>query len=236
MHTRDTGSNPTAPAEALPASSDSRDTLEETVINPNRSLMAKRSLDLVASCVGLALLWPIFLAIAIAIKREDRGPVFFRQERVGQHGKPFRIWKFRTMVPDAERRGTLLTVAGDSRITRVGRYLRRTKLDELPQLINVLVGEMSLVGPRPEVPTFASKYTKKQQIVTHIKPGITDPASIEFIDEEDALPQHQDIETFYNDFIVPSKIEINIEYAGQATLFSDIKCIILTIVKLKKRP
>ncbi|MGH7504213.1 MAG: sugar transferase, partial [Longimicrobiales bacterium] len=143
----------------------------------------KRLLDLVLAIAGLLVLWPVFLGIAAAIKLDDRGPVFFRQTRVGRHGRPFRIWKFRTMVPRAEQLGSPITVDGDARVTRAGARLRACKADELPQLFNILAGEMSLVGPRPELPRYVEGYTDEQRRVLELMPGITDPASLRYRDE-----------------------------------------------------
>jgi lipopolysaccharide/colanic/teichoic acid biosynthesis glycosyltransferase len=159
--------------------------------------LAKRSFDLAASVGGLVVLFPLLALIAIFVKAEDRGPVFFRQERIGRGGRPFRMWKFRTMVPNASTLGPPLTAAGDSRITRVGAWLRAHKLDELPQLLNVVLGEMTMVGPRPEVPKYVDLYTKEQRSVLALDPGITDRASIVFADEGALLAKYPDPERFY---------------------------------------
>jgi lipopolysaccharide/colanic/teichoic acid biosynthesis glycosyltransferase len=185
----------------------------------------KRMFDLVAASGALVLLAPVFLAVALAIKLDDGGPVFFRQLRVGQDRRSFRIWKLRTMKIDAERHGGALTVGRDSRITRVGHLLRASKLDELPQLFNVLVGDMSLVGPRPEVPRYVALYDDLQLRVLNLRPGITDPASIEYRDESVLLATATDPEAFYISQLMPEKIRINLEYAARATLFSDLQVI-----------
>ncbi len=190
---------------------------------------SKRIFDLVCAIPGTALLLPVFLLVALAIKLEDRGPIFFRQERVGRDGRVFRIWKFRTMVVDAERLGGLLTVGEDRRITRVGRWLRRFKLDELPQLFNVLKGEMSLVGPRPEVPKYVALYTATQRQVLDLTPGITDPASVAFREESELLAQASDPEGLYVSEIMPAKIALNLEYAARATLWSDLLVVLQTL-------
>ena len=149
--------------------------------------MAKRVFDLLGAGLGLLLLSPLMLAIALAIKLDSRGPVFFRQQRVGRHGMLFRIHKFRSMVADAPQRGPALTVGDDPRITRVGRWLRRTRLDELPQLIDVLAGHMSLVGPRPEVPQYVAQYPAAlRERALSVRPGITDPSSLLYLDESRA--------------------------------------------------
>lgn len=191
--------------------------------------MVKRLMDLLGAGVGLLLLWPFFLAVALAIKLDDRGPVFFRQERVGRFGRRFRIWKFRTMVMDAEKRGAQVTVGRDPRITRVGHTLRRFKLDEFPQLINVLVGEMSLVGPRPEVPRYVAEYSPEQRVVLELRPGITDPASISFRDEAALLAEKEDPEKAYLEEVMPEKIRINLAYAARASVITDFAMVLKTL-------
>lgn len=193
---------------------------------------AKRMLDLVGAGAGLISLSPLFVAVAAAIELDDGGPTFFSQERVGQGGRLFRLWKFRTMRVDAGRRGPQITRAGDPRVTRVGRVLRKTKLDELPQLWNVLVGDMSFVGPRPEVPKYVELYTDEQRRVLAFKPGITDLASIEFLDEEALLAQAEDPERFYVEHCLPRKIEFNLEYAARASLLEDTLLIVRTVAVL----
>ncbi len=190
----------------------------------------KRAFDLLWTVPGLILLSPLFLFIAAAIKWNDRGPVLFRQERVGQGGRPFRICKFRTMVVNAEQIGASLTVGDrDPRITTVGYWLRRYKLDELPQLVNVVRGEMSLVGPRPEVPRYVALYDPQQQAVLALRPGITDPASIKYRNESEILAQCEDPEETYVRQIMPDKIGINLAYARQATRWSDLRVILTTL-------
>src|SRR6185437_14653740 len=147
----------------------------------------KRVVDVAVSVLALVLLWPLGLLIGAAVTLGDGGPAFFRQERVGRGGRTFRMWKFRTMIVGAERSGRHLTVGDDPRVTRVGAVLRRTKLDELPQLLNVLRGEMSLVGPRPEVPSYVAHFNEEQRKVLSVRPGITDPASIAFRNEEELI-------------------------------------------------
>jgi lipopolysaccharide/colanic/teichoic acid biosynthesis glycosyltransferase len=155
--------------------------------NPSNGDLGKRLFDLFFAALGLVVLSPVFLLITVLVKLSDGGPVLFRQERIGQWGKPFRILKFRSMVIDAERMGLSITKDGDPRITRVGRFLRKTKLDELPQLWNVLCSGMSFVGPRPEVPRYVEKYIAEQRRVLALKPGITDVATLEFRNEEELL-------------------------------------------------
>jgi lipopolysaccharide/colanic/teichoic acid biosynthesis glycosyltransferase len=185
--------------------------------------------------IGLLTLWPLLLVIGAAIKLEDGGPVFFRQERVGIGGRRFRLWKFRTMVTDAERRGGQLTVGGDPRVTAAGRWLRQFKLDELPQLLNVLRGEMSLVGPRPEVPRYVGLYTAEQRAVLRLVPGITDPASIRYRDESAELARAVDPERLYVEEIMPEKIRLNLEYAARATPWTDFLVVLSTLRHLAAR-
>jgi len=192
----------------------------------------KHAFDLVSAAVGLALVSPLFLLVALLTKCSDAGPVFFRQKRVGKGGQTFEIWKFRTMITDAEQQGGQLTVGDDARITRLGHWLRKFKLDELPQLINVLLGQMSLVGPRPEVPHYVDLYTPEQRKVLELLPGITDPASIRFRNESELLAGCNDPERYYVERIMPEKIQNNLQYAAEATLWSDLRVIAQTIVKL----
>ena len=194
--------------------------------------VGKRLFDVVAAAAGLLVLSPFLVLIAAAIKVDTPGPVFFRQARVGRGGAPFRIWKFRTMVADAERLGGALTVGEDPRITRVGRFLRRTKLDELPQLFNVLAGQMSLVGPRPEVARYVANYTEAERRVLELVPGVTDPASLEYRDEASVLAARPDPEKAYVEEIAPHKIRLNLEYAARATRWSDLWIILRTVAHL----
>ena len=173
---------------------------------------------------------PLALVIALVIKVDDGGRVFFRQERVGRGGRLFRMWKFRSMVPDAPKLGLFVTAGHDPRITRVGRWLRRLKLDELPQLVNVLTGEMSLVGPRPEVPRYVAIYSAADRRVLEYRPGITDPATLEFRNEEDLLAGATDVEAFYIAHCVPRKIELNLRYVAEATLWGDTVIILRTVL------
>jgi lipopolysaccharide/colanic/teichoic acid biosynthesis glycosyltransferase len=195
---------------------------------------AKRALDVLGAAAGLAVLWPALLLIAVLVRLQDGGPAFFRQERVGLGGKPFRMWKFRTMVPRADRLGAQLTVGRDPRITPIGHWLRKLKLDELPQLLNVLAGEMSLVGPRPEVERYVAMYTPEQRRILRLVPGITDPASIRYRDESEVLGRAQDPERLYVEEIMPEKIRLNLEYAARATALSDLGVILGTVVKLAR--
>jgi lipopolysaccharide/colanic/teichoic acid biosynthesis glycosyltransferase len=193
-------------------------------------LIVKRLFDLVASGLGLLLLAPMLLAIALAIKLESPGPVFFRQERVGRFGKPFRIHKFRTMVTDAERRGLQITVGADARVTRVGGVLRKYKLDELAQLIDVFVGDMSLVGPRPEVPRYVACYPADvRAIVLSVPPGITDWASIEFKEENAMLGGAVDAERAYIEEILPIKLGYYVRYVRERSFMMDVRVIFATL-------
>lgn len=192
--------------------------------------MLKRAIDAVASGIGLLLLSPFLVAIALWIRLGSRGPVFYRQVRVGRWGVPFRIFKFRTMVVDAEARGLQITVGErDPRITGAGHFLRKFKLDELPQLINVLIGDMSLVGPRPEVPRYVQMYSETQREVLRVRPGITDPASIAFRDENAMLAGEPDPERAYIEKIMPKKLEMNLEYLRCASVRNDLSVIFKTI-------
>src|SRR5947207_8516848 len=169
---------------------------------------AKRLYDFIFSFCGLILLSPLLLVISALVKLADGGPVLYRQVRVGQGGRSFRIFKFRTMVPDADQAGPLLTRQGDARITRIGAILRQTKLDELPQLWNVLKGEMSLVGPRPEVPRYIQQYTPEQREILRCKPGITDLASLCFREEQALLGNSASLEKFYVQHCIPQKLRL----------------------------
>lgn len=195
--------------------------------------MSKRLLDLGLAAVGLVLLWPLFLVIAVWIKLDSPGPVFFRQERVGRHGKPFRIHKFRTMVDGPTPSAMLITVGDDNRITRAGAFLRRSKLDELPQLIDVVRGEMSVVGPRPEVPRYVAIYPPElRQKVLSVRPGITDIASIEFRRESEILAQSSDPEQEYRDVVLPAKLALAARYVDQASIATDLQLIARTLKSL----
>ena len=200
------------------------------VLESRRLLLAlKRAMDIVISGCALFVLWPVLLLIAAAIRIDDPGPVFYRQVRIGLNGKPFRILKFRTMVVDADKKGLQITVGRDNRITRMGAMLRKTKLDELPQLINVLTGEMSFVGPRPEVPRYVEMYTPYQRQVLLVRPGITDYASIAYRNENDMLAGAENPEELYIGTIMPDKIELNMKYLREISPATDIRLIFRTI-------
>lgn len=197
-------------------------------------LIAKRAMDIVLSACALAILWPLLLLIALAIWIDDPGPVFYRQVRVGRNGKTFRIFKFRSMVMDADKKGLAITVGRDSRITRVGTVLRKTKLDELAQLLNVILGQMSFVGPRPEVPKYVELYTPYQRQVLLVRPGITDYASIAYRNENDLLAGAPNPEAMYIEQIMPDKIELNMKYLREISPLADIRLILKTIVAVIK--
>ena len=193
--------------------------------------VVKRIFDFICSTLGLIILSPILIAISIKIKMGSDGPVFFKQIRVGEKNKEFEILKFRTMVVDAEKLGRQITVGNDNRITKIGAFLRKYKLDELPQLINVFKGDMSLVGPRPEVPRYVKLYNDKQRKVLDVKPGITDLASIRYRDENDLLGEAENPDDLYINTIMPDKLALNLEYINSNNVFLDIYIILKTIIK-----
>lgn len=196
----------------------------------------KRSFDFLLSILGVIILLPILLLIAILIKLSSVGPIFFVQERVGKNGNIFLIYKFRTMIVAAESIGPKITIAQDKRITFIGKLLRKTKLDELPQLFNVIIGDMSLVGPRPEVPEYVALYDlATRNIILSVRPGITDYASILMIDENIVLAKVLDPQAEYINKILPQKLELSMKYIQEQSLFLDIKIIFLTIFKIFSR-
>ena len=188
----------------------------------------KRLFDIVASGLGLICLSPLFVVLAVWIKCDSRGPVFYRQVRVGKDNRDFRLFKFRSMRPDSDRLG-LITVGGhDPRVTRSGYYIRRYKLDEFPQLINVFKGDMSLVGPRPEVRKYVDMYTPEQMRVLSVRPGITSLASIRYRNENEILAKADDPDRCYIERVMPDKLAIDLEYVDRATLWNDIRLIFST--------
>jgi lipopolysaccharide/colanic/teichoic acid biosynthesis glycosyltransferase len=193
-----------------------------------------RCLDLLGAGVGLLLLWPLLLALAVAIRLTSPGPALFRSTRVGRNARPFTLYKFRSMIPGAQTVGPAITAADDSRVTAVGATLRRLKLDELPQLLNVLKGDMSLVGPRPEDPSYVAKYSREQLAILEAKPGITSPASLCYRDEETQLVG-EDWEDFYIREVMPAKLAIDCEYLRERTLWSDLTIILNTAAGLLGR-
>ncbi|PIU83666.1 MAG: sugar transferase [Elusimicrobia bacterium CG06_land_8_20_14_3_00_38_11] len=195
----------------------------------------KRLFDIVFSLVGLIVFSPVLLVIAFLIKKEDGGPVFYRGVRVGRFGNSFRMFKFRTMVVDADRIGGPSTSDDDPRLLKIGKFLRKYKLDELPQLINVLKGEMSFVGPRPEVPFYVNMFTEDEKKILEVKPGITDWASLWNPDEGAILAGSSDPEKTYMEKIRPEKIRLQLKYVREHTFLTDIKIIFQTILKIVRR-
>ncbi len=192
----------------------------------------KRLFDIVASGLGLICLSPLFAAVAIWIKCDSKGPVFYRQTRVGKDNKDFRLYKFRSMRPNSDKAG-LITIGGrDPRVTRSGYYIRKYKLDEFPQLINVFIGDMSLVGPRPEVRKYVDMYTPEQMKVLSVRPGITSLASIRYRNENDILAAAEDPDRAYVEQVMPDKLAIDMEYVGRANLLTDIKLIFSTFKEI----
>ena len=191
--------------------------------------MVKRVFDLGLALPALVLLSPLMLLIALLVRIDSPGPVLFVQERVGLGGRPFGILKFRTMRQSPRGEGLLITSARDRRITRVGTFLRRWKLDELPQLVNVVWGDMSLVGPRPEVPRYVAHYSEEQRRVLEVRPGLTDPASLAFRNENDLLAASNDPETLYLERIMPAKLELSRSYIENRSLLFDLRIVLATV-------
>jgi len=192
----------------------------------------KRCLDALLAFVGLILFAPVFAIIGVAVWLDSAGSIFFRQVRTGRGGSPFRIFKFRSMRVVNSAHPSLITAAGDPRITRVGRFLRKTKLDELPQLINVLLGDMSLVGPRPEVSRYTSTYTPAQLPVLAVRPGITGPTALVCVNEEEILAQQKDAEGYYKQVLLPAKLQLDLVYCQNIRLRSDLRFILQTVSKI----
>jgi lipopolysaccharide/colanic/teichoic acid biosynthesis glycosyltransferase len=197
--------------------------------------MLKRGFDLVSVALGLLILAPVMVAIAVVIKREDGGPVFYRGIRIGRHGREFRIYKFRSMVIDAERLGGSSTADDDPRITRIGQLLRRYKLDELPQLINVAAGDMSFVGPRPEIPRYVNMYNEEEKAILTVRPGITDWASLWNPDEGALLAGSPDPDKVYEEKIRPTKIRLQLKYVRNHSVMIDLKIILMTLAAVVAR-
>lgn len=193
--------------------------------------MAKRVLDLILSLGALALLWPLLVILAVWVKLDSPGPIFYRGQRVGQDGRLFSMYKFRTMVVGAEREGPAVTYRDDPRITKVGRFLRRSKLDELPQFFNVVKGEMSLVGPRPEDPRYVAFYTPEQHQVLSVRPGITGPTQLEYRDEASML-QGESVDQEYVSRLMPEKLKLDLEYVRHRSLMGDLKILWATATTL----
>ena len=193
--------------------------------------MVKRGFDIVASFFGLIVLSPVFVVIALIIKIKSPGPVLFRQVRTGRYGKPFVINKFRTMVPVHE--GNSISIKGQSRITKPGAFLRKYKLDELPELWNVLKGDMSFVGPRPDLPEFTSRLSDENRLILNLRPGITGPATLKYSNEEELLAHVPDPEQYNNEVIWPDKVRINVEYYNNRSFLGDIWIILRTVFGIR---
>jgi len=199
------------------------------------TLLIKRIYDVILSAIGLIVLAPFFVAIAILIKTDSPGPVFFKQARVGKDEVNFNIYKFRKMHKDTGDNGLKLTISNDSRMTNFGKFMRKYKIDELPQIWNVLIGDMSFVGPRPETPNYVALYNENQKEILKIKPGITDYASLEFFDEGDLLEEATDPEKFYIETLIPLKVKYNLKYMSEMSIKTDLKIILLTIWRTIKQ-
>ncbi|MBR5506642.1 MAG: sugar transferase [Clostridia bacterium] len=200
----------------------------EHLQNRKVSLFVKRAFDLVVSLIILTIFLPVLLIIAIAIKLDSPGTVFYRQERVTTYGRIFRIFKFRTMVSNADKIGTLVTVSNDSRITRVGHFLRKYRLDEIPQLINILTGDMSFVGTRPEVKKYVDRYSEEMYATLLMKAGVTSLASIKYKDEDTLLKSAENADETYVNEILPEKMKYNLEYIRKFSFWYDIKLMFMT--------
>lgn len=194
--------------------------------------MIKRSFDIILSLIGIIFLIPIFIIISILIILDSNGGIFYFQNRVGKNNRDFKLIKFRTMFKDSEKKGLLTIGSNDKRITRFGYYLRKYKLDELPQLINIIKGDMSFVGPRPEVRKYVNLYNNEQMMVLSVRPGLTDYSSIEYINESEILKQSANPEKTYIDEIMPRKLELNLFYIKNQSIINDIKIIFSTIKKI----
>jgi lipopolysaccharide/colanic/teichoic acid biosynthesis glycosyltransferase len=196
--------------------------------------MVQRFFDVVMSAIGLLLLSPFFLLLALVIKLDSHGPVFYRGVRVGRHGRQFKIYKFRSMVADAERKGAASTSTTDLRVTRSGRFIRKFKFDEFSQLINVFLGDMSLVGPRPEVQKFVDRYTPEERVILTVRPGITDWSSIKFHNEGEIIEASgiPDADEAYEMLIRPEKLRLQLKYVKERNLWVDIKIVVSTVLTL----
>jgi len=190
-----------------------------------------RIFNFLCAILGSVLLFPLFICVAFLIKIHDGGKVLYQSARVGQRNRMFRLFKFRTMVPDASKKGAGITSADDNRITPIGKFLRRYKLDEFPQLMNIVLGDMNLVGPRPEDPRYVALYSEEQQKILDFKPGMTSPASLQYSDEERLLSGNNFLETYINE-ILPRKINIEMSYFPHQTIVGDVSIILRTILKI----
>lgn len=201
----------------------------------NLEEVTRRTLDTSIAALGLLLASPVLLLAALAIKIDSPGPVIFRQKRIGAGGVPFDILKLRTMREGAESEGAQITVGADPRVTKVGAFLRAWKIDELPQLVNVVRGEMALVGPRPEVPRYVELYTPEQRRVLSVRPGITDPASIAFRNESELMAAQDDPERYYEEVLMPRKLQLNLDYLSERSLASDLGILVATVKAIVAR-
>jgi lipopolysaccharide/colanic/teichoic acid biosynthesis glycosyltransferase len=195
----------------------------------------KRAFDIVSCTLAVLVLFPFGLIIALCIACGSKGGVFYRQTRVGRNGKDFKLLKFRTMRPNADRQGLLITVGNDQRITRIGGFLRKYKIDELPQLLNIIKGDMSVVGPRPEVRRYVELYDERQRRVLTVRPGLTDYASLQYISESELLAKSDDPEKTYIEEIMPAKLELNLQYIDNQSLKEDFKLIFQTLFSIFKK-
>ena len=197
--------------------------------------ITKRAFDIVACVTAVLLLCPVWLCIGLLVACSSKGGAFFRQIRVGRDGKNFKLLKFRTMRNDADKTGGLITVGDDCRVTRVGKFLRKYKLDELPQFLNIIKGDMSIVGPRPEVPKYVALYDERQRQVLSVRPGLTDYASIEYISESELLAQSPDPDKTYIEEIMPAKLELNLKYIENQSVMEDLRLIFKTLFSIVKK-
>ncbi|MBL7941052.1 MAG: sugar transferase [Flavobacteriales bacterium] len=196
--------------------------------------MIKRAFDILASSTALLLFLPLFLVLALAVALSSPGGAFFRQVRVGKEGRSFSLLKFRTMRPGSEAKGQITVGGRDPRITGIGYFLRKSKLDELPQLLNVLLGDMSIVGPRPEVPRYVALYSAEQREVLSVRPGITSLASIEYINENEVLGSSSDPERTYVEEVMPAKLALDLQYVGEQDLALDVRIILRTLARIAR--
>lgn len=197
------------------------------------SLLIKRLFDIIVSLILLIILSPIFIILSVAIKIDSKGPIFYRQERITQYGRKFRIFKFRTMVQDADKKGSLVTIGNDTRITKIGNKIRKSRLDEIPQLINIFIGDMSFVGTRPEVARYVEKYTDEMKATLLMPAGVTSKASIEYKDEDEIISNYlkkgETIDEIYISRVLPEKMKHNLEYIKKFNIFEDIKLCLKTV-------
>lgn len=197
--------------------------------------ITKRAFDIIACMTAGLVLSPLCLCIGLAIACGSKGGAFYRQIRVGRNGKEFKLLKFRTMRQDADKTGGLITIGEDLRVTRVGKFLRKYKLDELPQFLNIIKGDMSIVGPRPEVPKYVALYDERQRHVLSVRPGLTDYASIEYISESELLAQSPDPDKTYIEEIMPEKLELNLKYIENQSIMEDLRLILKTLSSIVRK-